>query len=106
MLDKGKLGKSILSETSDRIKSFSNLYAPGCFVAFLGDVFLVSDSKALRNWDYLAPLVLDLFYELIHNNKSQQHKQQQHETIPLYNNKFAQPYLSEDRLGFLCASDK
>ena len=24
--------------------------------------------------------------------------------LPLYHNKFAQPYLSEERLGFLCAS--
>jgi hypothetical protein len=32
--------------------------------------------------------------------------QKQYEILPLYYHKFAQPYLSEDRLGYLCASDK
>ena len=36
------------------------------------------------------------------NNKSKQ----QHEILPLYYHKFAQPYLSEERLGYLYASDK
>jgi hypothetical protein len=36
------------------------------------------------------------------NNKSQQ----QYEILPLYHHKFAQPYLSEERLGYLYASDK
>ena len=35
-------------------------------------------------------------------NGNQQQSQQQYEILPLYYNKFAQPYQSEDRLGILC----
>ena len=38
-------------------------------------------------------------------NGKQQQRKQQYETLPLYYHKFAQPYLSEVRLGFLCASE-